>query len=205
MPNDETADADGDDQSHTYSRDWLVDYVYYISCSKQKADVVLLKLDSSDAWFADASIDGTPFNFLMDSGVSKSVMSLKQFLSIPDLFRPKLCNTIMKFQVPIGEVINAMGVAHVSVRMYGYMFKLPIIVCDLGELDCIFGLDAGKIAGFVTCAHTGRIWFNVNEKGDPEPLSRSSCNAICHLRAVNCILLFQIVCLWSNKILSLSL
>ncbi len=23
-------------------------------------------------------------------------------------------------------------------------FKLPIFACDLGEIDCIFGLDAGK-------------------------------------------------------------
>ncbi len=77
-----------------------------------------------------------------------------------------------------------MGVTHISVQMYGYMFKLPIFVCDLGYLDYMFGMDAGRITGFVTCAHTGRIWFNGNETGQPEQLSRSSCNAICHLRAV---------------------
>ncbi len=36
---------------------WMVDDVYYTSHSKPKADVVLLKLDSGDAWFADASIN----------------------------------------------------------------------------------------------------------------------------------------------------
>ncbi len=41
-----------------------MDDVYYTSHSKPKADVVLLKLDSCDAWFADASINGTPFRFL---------------------------------------------------------------------------------------------------------------------------------------------
>ncbi len=77
-----------------------------------------------------------------------------------------------------------MGVAHISVQMYGYMFNLSIFVCDLGDLDSIFGLDVGKIACCITCACTGRIWFNANERGEPEQLSRSSCNAICQLGAV---------------------
>ncbi len=39
-------------------------------------------------------------------------------------------------------------------------------------------------AGFITCARTGRIWFNANQHDEPKQLSRSNCNAICHLRAV---------------------
>ncbi len=45
-----------------------------------------------------------------------------------------------------------MGVAHVSIEMYRYTYKLPIFVCDMGYIDCIFGLDAGKEACFITCA-----------------------------------------------------
>ncbi len=67
----------------------------------------------------------------------------------------------MKFQVANGEVINAVGVAHVSIQMYGYIFKLLVFVCDLGDLDCIFGLDALKI---------GRIWFNAHEKSEPHQM-----------------------------------
>ncbi len=44
-----------------------------------------------------------------------------------------------------------MGVVHISVQMYRHIFKLPISICDLEDLDCIFGMDAGRIAGFVTC------------------------------------------------------
>ncbi len=40
----------------------------------------------------------------------------------------------------------------VHIQMYGYTFKLIIFVCDLGYIDCIFGLDAGKVAGFSRCA-----------------------------------------------------
>ena len=90
----------------------------------------------------------------------------------------------MKFQVANGEVISATGIAHVSIRMYGFRFNLPIFICDLGDLDCIFGMDAARTAGFIICARTGKIWFNAEELGKPELLIRNSCNAICHLRAV---------------------
>ncbi len=98
-----------------------MDDVYYTTHLKPKVDIILLKMDSGDAWFADASINGTPFRLLMDSGAIKSVMSSKRFMSILDLFRPNLCYTRMKLQVENGEVLNAMGVACISIQMYGYM------------------------------------------------------------------------------------
>ncbi len=107
-------------------------------------------MDFGDAWFEDTSVNGTSFKFLMDTGDNKSVMSSKRFMSIPEMFRPQLYNTSP--QVASGEVLSSMGVAHVTVQMYGYTFKLPILVCDLGEIRCIFGMAAGKEAGFITCA-----------------------------------------------------
>ncbi len=76
---------DNNNQSSTYSRDWLVEDVYYPTRSKPKLDVILLKMDSGDACFADASVIGTAFKFLMDTGASKSVMSSKHFMSIPEI------------------------------------------------------------------------------------------------------------------------
>ncbi len=76
-------------------------------------------MDSGDSWFADASINGTHFKFLMDTGASTSIMSSKCFMSIPVMFRQQLCNARMKFQVANGEVLSSMGVAHVSIEMYG--------------------------------------------------------------------------------------
>ncbi len=103
---------------------------------------------------------------------------------IPESLRPQLYYTRMKFQVVNREVLSSMAIAHVTIQMYGYMFNLPIFICDMGEIDCIFGLDTGKEAGFITCARTCRIWFNANEHDEPKQLSRSNCNAICQLRAV---------------------
>ncbi len=111
--------AEGDNQSQTYSRSWLLDDVYQTNHSKPKANVVLLKMNSGDAWFADASVNGTKFKFLMDTGASKSVMSMKSFKSIPQLFRPQLHNMRMRFQVANGKVLPSMGVAHVPICMYG--------------------------------------------------------------------------------------
>ncbi len=33
----------------------------------------------------------------------------------------------------------------------------------MGDIDCIFGLDARSVVGFITCAQTGRPWFNANQ------------------------------------------
>ncbi len=115
--------AEGDYQSQTYSRGWLLDDVYQTIRSKPKADVVLLKMNSGDAWFADASVNGTKFKFMMDTGASKSVMYMKSFKSIPKLFRPQLHNTRMRFQVANGEVLPSIVVAHVTICMYGYTFN----------------------------------------------------------------------------------
>ncbi len=127
-----------------------MDDVYETIQPKPKSDVIILKMNSGDAWFADASVNGTFFKFLMDTGSSKSVMSSKRFMSIPQSLQLQLYNTRMRFQVANGEVLSSTGVAHVTIQMYGYKFNLPIFVCDLGEIDCIFGLDAGKEAGFIT-------------------------------------------------------
>ncbi len=109
-------------------------------------------MNSGDAWFADASVNETSFKFLMDTGASKSVMSSKRFMSIPESLRPQLYNTRMRFQVANGGVLSSTGVAYVTIQMYDYTFHLPIFICDLGEIDYIFGLDTGKEAGFITCA-----------------------------------------------------
>ncbi len=54
---------EGDDPSHTNSRDWLMDNIYYTTHSKPKMDVILLKMNSGYVWFTEASITGTPFKF----------------------------------------------------------------------------------------------------------------------------------------------
>ncbi len=74
-------------------------------------------MDSGDAWIADTSVNGASFKFLMDTGVSKSVMSSKRFMSIPEMFRPQLYNTRMKFQVANGEALSSLGVTHVTIQM----------------------------------------------------------------------------------------
>ncbi len=120
----------------------------------------------------------------MNTGASKSVISLKCFMSIPEIFRPQLCNTRMKFQVDNGELLFSTDVAHVSIQMYGYTHSYLSSLATWEVLIAFLCWDAGKEAGFITCARTGRIWFNAKEQDEPKQLPRSSCNAICYLRAV---------------------
>ncbi len=111
-------------------------------------------------------------------------MSMNSFKTIPELFRPQLHNTRMRFQVANREVLPSMGVAHVMICMYGYTFNLPIFVCDMRDINCIIGLDAGTMSGFITCQQTSRLWFSSNQCDEPKQLSSSYSNAICHLLAV---------------------
>ncbi len=60
------------------------------------------------------------------------------------------------------------------------MFK-NIMAQALNYQKKLAGLDAVKEAGLIACARTERIWFNANEPDEPKQLSRSSCNALCHL------------------------
>ncbi len=53
-----------------------MDDVYYTSCSKPKANVVC------DAWFADASFNGTPFKFLMDSFLQNIITCLAYYYQL---------------------------------------------------------------------------------------------------------------------------
>ncbi len=41
----------------------------------------------------------------------------------------------MKFELATGEVKDSIGITHISVQMYGHIFKLSIFVCDLGGLE----------------------------------------------------------------------
>ncbi len=163
-----------------------MDEVYQTIHSRPKADVVVLKMNSGNAWFADESVNGTKFKFLKDTGARKSVMSMKCFKSIPELFRPQFDNTNMIFQIAKGEVLPSMCLAYVTICVYGYTFNLPIFVCDMGDIDCIFGLDAGMVAGFIISNRTCILWFNSNQHEEPKQLSRAIVmqSAICHLRAV---------------------
>ncbi len=99
-------------------------------------------------------------------------------MSIPESLRPQLYNTRMKFQIANGDVLSSTVVAHVTIQMYSCTFNLPIFVCDLGEIDCIFGLNAGKEAGFITYARTDMIWFNPNKHDELKQLTWSNYNEI---------------------------
>ncbi len=52
--------------------------------------------------------------------------------------------------------------------LYKCMGTLSNYLSSFVIWDCIFVLDAGKEAGFITCVRTVRIWFNANEHDEPK-------------------------------------
>ena len=124
-------DGGVDNTTSSHSRGWFIDDVFQTRQQRTKADVVLLSLDTGESWFAETVTCGVPMNFLMDTGASKSVMSHRKFMSIPETERPRLGKMNVKFQVANGEVIAALGGAHMAIDLYGHKFRLPIFLFNL--------------------------------------------------------------------------
>ncbi len=86
------------------------------------------------------------------------------------------------FKLVMKEVFNySFHSSSICIYVLVQLLKLSIFVCDLCDINCIFGMDGGKIAGFITCSQTGRTWFNVDPTGKPQHISRQRCNVVCHL------------------------
>ncbi len=115
------------------------------------------------AWFAPTEINGKTYNFLIDSGASKSVISKTVYDGLPEP-KPGIQNTNIKFCVAIGSVNKAAGVCHLSVTLkFGTVVKticLLVFVCDFlsPTVNCIFGIDAGRAFKYVLCYDTGTVW-----------------------------------------------
>ncbi len=99
---------------------------------------------------------------LLSSGASKSGIFSKQFMSIPERLQQQLCKTRMTFQVANREVLTSKCMGTHSNYISSF------VTWDLGDIYCIFGLDAEKIARFITFAWAGRNWFNENEHDELE-------------------------------------
>ncbi len=103
------------------------------------------------------------FNFQIDSGTSRSVISRNFYDSLPEP-RPSIQNTAANFLVANGNVNKATGICHLPVTLtFGTLVKticLPVLVCDFlsTNVNCVFGIDVGRSFKYVLCYDTGTIW-----------------------------------------------
>ncbi len=97
-----------------------------------RSNVVIVSMNTHpSSWFAPTEINGKIFNFLIDSGASRCVISRNFYDSLPEP-RPSIQNTTMKFHVANGSVNKAAGICHLHI--FGTPVKtncLPVFVCDL--------------------------------------------------------------------------
>ena len=129
--------------------------------SVPRRKVVLLSLQSGvNSWFAPVEVMGITFDFLVDTGASKSIITRKVYDSLPNT-KPKLQPTNISFELGSGDIHPALGICHLPITMrFGKITRsitMPIFVCDhlSSTTDCIFGLDAGMYIDFILEYSTG--------------------------------------------------
>ncbi len=77
-----------------------------------RANVVMVSMETGpSSWFAPTEINGKMFNFLIDSGASRSIISRNFYDNLPEP-RPNIQNTTTKFCVANGNVNKAAGICH---------------------------------------------------------------------------------------------
>ncbi len=108
-------------------------------------------------------INGKMYNFLIDSGVSKSVISRNFYDSLPEP-KPSIQNTNIKLHEANGCVNKAADMCHLPVTLtFGTLIKsiyLPVFICHFlsPNVNCVFGIDTGRAFKYVLCCDTGTIW-----------------------------------------------
>ncbi len=79
-----------------------------------RSNVVIVSINTDpSSLFAPTEINGKMFNFLINSGASKSVISRNFYANLPEP-RPNIQNTTTKFCVANGSVNKAIGMSFAS-------------------------------------------------------------------------------------------
>ncbi len=81
------------------------------------SNVVIVSMNTGpSSCFAHTEINGKMFNFSIDSGASRSVISRNFNDSLPEP-RPSIQNTTTKFRVANGSINKASGICHLPVTL----------------------------------------------------------------------------------------
>ena len=100
-----------------------------------------------NSWFTPLDVNGKSYDFLIDSGASKSVITRHIYDTLPDP-NPLLQKNKMEFEVANGDICPAIRVCHLLITlMFGNVkrsLSMPVFVCDhlSSTIECIFGIDA---------------------------------------------------------------
>ncbi len=114
------------------------------------SNVVIVSMNTGpSSRFALTDITEKDFNFLIDSGASRGVISRNFCDSLPEP-RSSIKNTTTKFRVANGSVNKATGICHLPVTLtVGTLVTticLPVFICDFlsPNVNCDFCIDAGR-------------------------------------------------------------
>ena len=154
----------------------------------KKVDKSLNSVNTGSSWFLPVIVARERRFFLLDSGASRTIVSRAFYEALPEP-KPKLNHTKVCFQFADGRTQHSRGVIHLPVEVYGRSMVLVCFVCDMGDIDCVLGMDAFVKESMITCFRSGRIWIGGDVNSEPNQMVRKTGDRLCYLRAVENIII----------------
>ena len=99
-------------------------------------------------------VGGGMIDILLDTGASKSYMSKGFYLRHPHLYKyPKFHSTMRNLQVGNGELVVALFVIPLVLKICGHLFEIYTLVSEIQQsMDLLFGVkNMFEIEGEVSC------------------------------------------------------
>ena len=87
-------------------------------------------------------LDGTEYQLLLDTGVSKSFMSKSFYMQCKSLHSlPKFASKTQRIQVGNGQCISVLFIIPVIVDVHGHRFEIYTLVSEIHEnVDLVLGM-----------------------------------------------------------------
>ena len=118
--------------------------------TKRSKDVVLVAAVSPTSVSVPIKIYGEKYDFLLDTGASKTLMDYTTYLKMKHV-KP-LNKTKIKFQVANGEIMESLGVIHLPLDLNDGLISIKktweVYICKKLPTSCIFGFELLDELGF---------------------------------------------------------
>ena len=114
---------------------------------------------SSKCWFLPTEVDGVEMDILVDTGAERSIMSERMYSRLPTEAHTPLEASDAVFD-GIGGRKESYGLATFTYRVGDRVFKHPMNVIDMTDLDAILGMDMLTFIGASINVRSGLMTFD---------------------------------------------
>ena len=99
-----------------------------------------MSLPSSVGAYIDATVQGVPLYFTIDTGASQTILSKKIFEKIPKECRPKLVYSAHNITCAGGATLKEHGKAVLNLQLGNLQLSKEMIMADIGD-EGLLGAD----------------------------------------------------------------